>query len=96
MTQAELTILSHVSKTAIREILRNIIRRRSPRMLCAISEALDWHSDHLDAVLHGRRPPAPKPQPSRPQTTRKMLEEIGSRLDTIERRLDQMMSSLTR
>ncbi|NLT53721.1 MAG: XRE family transcriptional regulator [Actinomycetales bacterium] len=55
MTQQDLASRSKVSPATIREIQHNHRpRRRYGRTLAALSEALEWPSDHLDAVLTGR------------------------------------------
>lgn len=60
MRQRELADRSHVSQAIIRELQHNTAqRRRSARMLEALSLTLSWHPDHLSAVLSGLRPPEP-------------------------------------
>jgi transcriptional regulator with XRE-family HTH domain len=55
MTQLDLATRSGVSPATIREIQHNQRpRRRYGRTLAALSEALDWPADHLDAVLTGK------------------------------------------
>jgi transcriptional regulator with XRE-family HTH domain len=87
--QRELAERSHVSSAIVREIQRHTIeRRRSPRTLESLSVTLGWEPQHLDAVLKGRRPPTPgKPVAGSRETT-------PSRLDTIERRLDEITQLL--
>ncbi|ATE52956.1 MULTISPECIES: hypothetical protein [Actinosynnema] len=61
--QGELAAEAGVSTAILREIQQGVIaRRRGPRTLRAISTALGWHPEHLDAVLHGRVPPAAVPE----------------------------------
>lgn len=56
--QRDLVERSNVSQAIVREIQHHAVeRRRSARTLEALSVALGWHPQHLDAVLHGRRPP---------------------------------------
>lgn len=58
--QRELAKRSHVSQAIVREIQHHVVeRRRSPRTLESLSVTLGWRPQHLDAVLHGRRPPEP-------------------------------------
>lgn len=58
MTQQQLIDRSHVSKGTVGKIQNNSEqRKRSPRTLKALSTALDWHPDHLQAVLNHRAPP---------------------------------------
>jgi transcriptional regulator with XRE-family HTH domain len=87
--QRELAERSHVSPAIVREIQRHTVeRRRSPRTLESLSVTLGWEPQHLDAVLKGRRPP----------TARKRAIGNGEmpipRLDTIERRLDEITQLL--
>lgn len=54
MTQAELASRAGVATETVRELRMNIRpRRRSPRTLAAVSEALGWPPDHLAAVANG-------------------------------------------
>ncbi len=54
MTQRELAERSGVSAATLRQIQNNYeSRRRSPRLLAAISEGLRWPSGHLARVLEG-------------------------------------------
>ena len=56
--QGELAERSHVSRATVREIQHHVVeRRRSARTLEALSIALGWHPQHIDAMLRGRRPP---------------------------------------
>jgi hypothetical protein len=58
LTQFTLIERSRLSKAAVYEIQHNVVqRRRSPRTLEALSVALDWHPQHLAAVLERRPPP---------------------------------------
>lgn len=58
LRQKDLADRSGVSLAIIREIQQDRIRRRrNPRTLEALSVALDWHPEHLNAVLQGKRPP---------------------------------------
>lgn len=68
LRQKELVQRSGVSAAIVREIQQGRIkRRRNPRTLEALSVALEWHPQHLSAVLAGDRPPptgeAPPPVP---------------------------------
>jgi hypothetical protein len=87
--QRELAERSHVSSAIVREIQRHTVeRRRSRRTLESLSVTLGWEPQYLETVLKGRRPlTAGKAGPSRPETT-------SSRLDTIERRLDEITELL--
>src|SRR3954451_15130375 len=56
--QGELAERSQVSRAIVHEIQHHTVeRRRSSRMLEALSITLGWTPQHLDALLHGRRPP---------------------------------------
>ena len=87
--QRELAKRSNVSQAVVREIQHHVIeRRRSPRTLESLSVALGWHPQHLDAVLHGRKPP----EPDEPVTDRS--DTLWSRLDALERRMDEITDRL--
>jgi hypothetical protein len=83
--QRELAERSHVSPAIVREIQRHTVeRRRSPRTLESLSVTLGWEPQHLEAVLKGRRPPT---------ATEPVTDNGGmptSRLDAIEKRLDEI------
>ena len=95
--QGELAERSHVSRATVRELQHHIVeRRRSARTLEALSTTLGWHPQHIDAVLHGRRPP----EPTEPVTEKG--ETLWSRMDALERclsditeRLDAITTDLT-
>jgi transcriptional regulator with XRE-family HTH domain len=87
--QRELAERSHVSQATVRELQHHVVeRRRSRRTLESLSMTLGWHPQHLDAVLHGRRPP----QPAQPATDNG--DALWSRLDTLERRLEEITERL--
>ncbi|HJQ46897.1 MAG TPA: helix-turn-helix transcriptional regulator [Amycolatopsis sp.] len=51
MTQSELAARAGVAPETVRELRLNLHpRRRSPRTLGALSEALSWPTDHLSTV----------------------------------------------
>lgn len=86
MTQRKLAERSQVSQAIIREIQQNKIqRRRNAKTLEALSVALDWHAEHLSAVLDGQRPPALHDTPS---------DEVPARLTAIERHLRSITRQL--
>jgi len=63
LKQKELAEKSGVSLAIVREMQQGRIqRRRNPRTLEALSIALDWHPQHLIAVLQGQTPPDADPQ----------------------------------
>lgn len=79
LRQRELAERSGVSQAIVREIQRNTVQRqRGARTLEALSVALDWHPEHLTAVLGGHRPP----EVDEPVTT-----DVPGRLSAIERHL---------
>lgn len=107
LRQRDLIERSHLSKAVVGEITRNAVqRRRSNRTLESLSIALDWHPQHLTAVLHGRRPPAvgepvyrfdDEDVPARLAAIEHHLHEIAERLDgmgIINERLDSINASL--
>jgi hypothetical protein len=86
--QCDLIERSRVSKTAAGEIQHNLAqRRRSARTLEALSVALDWHPQHLVAVLEGRRPP----QAGDPIVTD---HDVLGHAAAIERRLQEITDRL--
>lgn len=95
--QRELAERSHVSQAIVREIQHHVIeRRRSPRTLESLSVALGWHPHHLDAVLHGRTPPASdEPVTDSTDTLWSRLDALEQRLSEITERLDELKTDLT-
>lgn len=91
MTQAELAARAGVALMTVRELQHNLAaRRRSPRTLAAVSEALGWPSDHLTRILEGERvanPDADDPVLAELEAVRADLVSVVERLDAIERRL---------
>ncbi len=89
LNQRELIERSQVSKATVMEIRRNSAeRRRSTRTLEALSTALEWHPQHLIALLQGRRIPTVGEPVSRSD------DDIQGRLAVIEYRLDQIVEQL--
>lgn len=91
LKQLDLATRANVSPATIREITNSPRpRRRYGRTLAALSEALEWPADHLDAVLTGREAEA-SGDDANPQvldqlvTIRRELETIRQRLDALER-----------
>ena len=90
LTQLELVKRSLVSNTMVREIRRNIAqRRRSSRTMESLSVALEWHPQHLIAILNGR------PIPAVGEPVARSDDDVHSRLLAIEYRLDQLLDRLT-
>lgn len=94
--QRELAKRSHVSQAVVREIQHHVVeRRRSPRTLESLSVALGWHPKHLEAVLHGRKPPEPdEPAGDRSDTLWSRLDALERRMDEITDRLDDLKADL--
>lgn len=80
--QRQLAERSHVSQAIVRELQhRTLERRRSPRTLEALSLALGWHPQHLQALSEGRRPP-------------QLDEPVSATGDTVWSRLDSLEATL--
>lgn len=89
MRQRELAARSGVSQAIVREIQHNTVeRRRSDRTLEALSDALEWHPQHLLALLHNRRPPV------RGEPREDMTDPVTARLAVIEDRLTEITEQL--
>ena len=92
--QRELAERAQVSVAIVRELHRNTTQRhRNARTLEALTLALGWHPEHLDAVLRGHTLPdrgQPATSPVDPVTAR--LTSIDRRLAAIERRLNDLAS----
>lgn len=92
-TQQELSQRSQVSVATIRQLQNETssARRRNPRTLIALSEALGWSPDHLGAVADGRDPSedpdAYDPVVAELATIKESLAVMSSRLDVIEQQL---------
>ncbi|ROS32189.1 XRE family transcriptional regulator [Amycolatopsis thermoflava] len=94
--QRELAKRSNVSQAVVREIQHHVVeRRRSPRTLESLSVALGWHPQHLDAVLHGRRPPElDEPVTDRGDTLWTRLEQLERQMSEIVDRLDALQTDV--
>ncbi|TQM83722.1 Xre family transcriptional regulator [Saccharothrix saharensis] len=97
LKQRELAEKSGVSLAIVREIQQGRIqRRRNPRTLEALSIALDWHPQHLTAVLTGQNPPEADPtaaQVDNPvipllNTIIREIRGLRAQLGTLTNRLD--------
>lgn len=95
--QRELAKRSNVSLAIVREIQHHVVeRRRSPRTLESLSMALGWHPQHLDAVLHSRKPPEPdEPITDSGDTLWTRLDALEQRMTEITERLDDLKADLT-
>lgn len=91
MTQAELAHRAGLALETVRELQHNLRpRRRSPRTLSAVSEALGWPSNHLGAIADGQNPDDPDagdPVLSELAKINETLTNVTARLDAIERQL---------
>ena len=102
LRQRQLIERSRVSKAVVSELMRNVApRRRSARTLEALSVALDWHPDHLAAVLANVEPPAvgepvhrPEDIPARLAAIERQLREVNARLDEMRSAGDEQFSEL--
>lgn len=90
ITQLDLAAKSGVSPATIRELQHhpNRPRKRYGRTLAALSEALEWPTDHLDGVLTGR--PATDLDPTPPDGVLAELRAIRGELVSIRARLDAL------
>lgn len=94
LRQRQLIERSRVSKAVVSELMRNVApRRRSARTLEALSVALDWHPDHLAAVLANVEPPAVGEPVHRPEDVPARLAAIERQLREVNARLDEMRSA---
>jgi transcriptional regulator with XRE-family HTH domain len=86
LRQRELAALSGVSEAIIREIEQNTVtRRRNPRTLESLSEALGWPRRHLHDILNGRSSERPEASlESRVET----LEQYYGKIEVLEQRLN--------
>lgn len=91
MTQADLAARAGVASETVRELRTNLHpRRRSPRTMSAISEALSWPPNHLARVLSGGDADLPL------QTSSTELAEITEELGEITARLADIADRLTK
>jgi hypothetical protein len=90
LSAAELTSRASVSPETIRELRYNLKpRRRNPRTLAAISEALGWEPGHLSKVLDSEGAAEVQPFSSADlDELRRAFAELAGRVEAIERRLD--------
>ncbi|MGH3789220.1 MAG: XRE family transcriptional regulator [Pseudonocardiaceae bacterium] len=95
--QGELAERSHVSRATVRELQHHVVkRRRSARTLEALSTALGWHPQHIDAVLRRRRPPElTEPVTHNGDSLRSRVDALERHLSDITERLDAIQADLT-
>jgi transcriptional regulator with XRE-family HTH domain len=102
ISQSQLIIRSGLSKAMVGELIHGkTIRHRSPRTLIAMSEALEWHPDHLASLLQGKVPPErgePANEPSRPadpwQQIEARLTNLEKLLVSVDRKIDTLSDCL--
>ncbi len=106
LSQRQLIERSRVSKAIVGEIQHNTVQRhRSERTLVALSQALGWHSNHLDAILKGYPPPrvgdpvvtSEKDVPGRLTVIENELRQINDhleRIDSTNHRLDDVATDI--
>lgn len=91
MTQADLAARAGVALMTVRELQHNLQpRRRNPRTMAAVSEALGWPGDQLARVLGGQSTTdvdQDDPVLAELESVRADLSAVVQRLDAIERRL---------
>lgn len=87
MTQRELADKSGVSTATIRQLQNNYgPRRRSTRLLAALSETLRWPSGHLAAVLEGSAEDSPDVRSLRADVDdlRREVDDLRGRVASLE------------
>lgn len=92
MTQAELATRAGVALMTVRELQHNLKpRRRSPRTLNAVSEALGWPPGRIAEILEGNASSADEADPILREldAVKQELSSVTARLDALERRLDR-------
>jgi hypothetical protein len=103
LRQIDLIRRSQVSKAVVGEIRHNVRRRRSPRTLAALSIALNWHPQHLEAVLSGHRPPRTVESDvnvavrlaSIERCLRQTGDRLGATIEAMQGQLDQIGADLS-
>jgi transcriptional regulator with XRE-family HTH domain len=97
LRQKDLAERSGVSLAIVREIQQNKTqRRRNRRTLEALSVALQWHPQHLEAVLGGLKPPDTAPESARPadpvaaalETMIREMRGLRAQIGTLTRRVE--------
>lgn len=84
MTMTDLANKSGVSLTTVRELVHVLnTRKRNPRTLVALSEALAWPADHLAKVLRSQAGTSDAPK-SEMDALREELRELRDRVTALE------------
>ena len=82
MRQRDLAYAADVGLSTVQELVGNTSpRRRNPKTLSAISDALGLPSGALMAISLGEQAPQ--------LTVQEQLDDLRSRMDTVERRLEE-------
>ncbi|TDD03114.1 XRE family transcriptional regulator [Saccharopolyspora terrae] len=95
MTQLDAAAKSKVAPATIRELQYNKVpRRRNPRTLEALSEALDWPADYLSNVLAGTSAEPHADEANDPVLQKlddvlEQLHELRTRVEAVERRQER-------
>lgn len=83
MTMTDLASRSGVSLTTVRELVHVLnTRRRQPRTMATLSEALGWPSDYLGAVVRGQ---ATHREASGDDNVYRELRDLRRRVEALER-----------
>lgn len=82
MAQNELALKSRVSVATIRDMQGGVAKRRNPRTLADLSEALGWSSDYLERVSDGQ---SGEPGPDRLTQLEAEVVELKERVASLER-----------
>lgn len=84
MTMTDLANRSGVSLTTVRELVHALnTRKRNPRTLTTLAEALGWPGDHLAKVLRGQQV-EPQSAPDELTALRQEISELRSRVAALE------------
>ena len=93
LTQTELAVRAGVAPETVRELRTNLrSRRRNPRTLAAISEALGWPPERLEDVLaggvtHGSANGDRDGVKAEVARLRQVVDELSERLAAVERQI---------
>jgi transcriptional regulator with XRE-family HTH domain len=93
LSQVQICKIAGISRMTLLEIQQNRVhRRRSRRILEALSVALGWHPSHLSALLDGRDPAVACEPRSNEMSDR--LAEIERDIRTVRQRINKINSDL--
>jgi DNA-binding Xre family transcriptional regulator len=94
--QQELSTLSGVSVSTLRQVQHGAGRRIQNKTLAAISRALDWPDDHLAGVLLARRHTTGDDTPPAAVGVAEALRQLDHRLAEISDRLAAIEAGIER